>query len=301
MQLSSEARHWLAAATRTAASELVARRLPGATSSSVALVQSGDARWVLRVLDNARWLAQEPDLAEHEAAALLELKRAGLRGPELVAHAGEDAGFGAPVVLMSFVEGTVELTPGDLDAWLSRLALQLVAIHAHPAHGFAWHFRSWLNRSTLAVPGWANEPALWQRAIDHVHSPAPTTTPVFLHRDYHPSNVLWRSEQVSGVVDWINACRGPADVDIAHCRTNVCSMYGPDAADRFLAAYRAHGGAELDPYWDLESVLEMCLPEPRDYPPWRDFGLGPIDGATLRRRSEARLERAVRRLERADY
>ncbi|MET0411211.1 MAG: aminoglycoside phosphotransferase family protein, partial [Polyangiaceae bacterium] len=222
------------------------------------------------------------------------------RGPELVAHASDDAGFGAPVVLMSFVEGAVELTPGDLGRWLSRLAAELVAIHAHPAHGFGWQFKSWLDRSTLAVPTWASQPAPWQRAIEHVRRAPPTTSPVFLHRDYHPTNVLWQGEQLSGVVDWINACRGPAGVDIAHCRTNVCSMHGPDAADRFLEAYRAHGGAELDPYWDLESVLEMCLPEPRDYPPWRDFGLGPIDRATLRQRSEARLERAVRRLERAD-
>lgn len=300
MQLASEARQWLAAATRTAAGELLVRRLP-ATSSCVLLIQSGDARWVLRVLDNTRWLANEPDLAEHEAAALLELKRAGLRGPELVAYAREGAGFGAPVVLMSFVEGSVELQPADIDAWLSRLAEELVAIHAHPAHGFAWQFKSWLDRAALEVPAWTASPELWQRAIDHVRRTPPTTAPVFLQRDYHPTNVLWQSGHVSGVVDWINACRGPAGVDIAHCRTNLCSIHGADAADRFLAAYRAHGGGELDPYWDLESVLQMCLPDPHFYPPWLDFGLEPIDVVTLRRRSEVRLARAVRRLEREDY
>lgn len=302
MQLNTDARHWLAAATRTAASELVARRLPGSTSSSVFLIQSGDARWVLRLLDNERWLAQEPDLAEHEAAALRELERASLRGPGLVAHASEaGAGFAAPVVLMSFVAGTIELRPADLDGWLSRLAAELVAIHAHPGHDFAWQHKTWLNRETLAVPHWAIEPALWQRAIDHVRGAPPRVEPVLLHRDYHPTNVLWQGSAVSGVVDWINACRGPAGVDVAHCRTNLCSMYGPDAADRFLAAYRAHGGQEHHPYWDIESVLEMCLPSPHYYPPWSDFGLGPIDLDTLQRRSEALLERAVRRLERADY
>jgi aminoglycoside phosphotransferase (APT) family kinase protein len=296
VQLDPDARHWLAAATRTAASELVVRPLPGSTSSTVVLIQSGRARWVLRVLDNARWLAAEPDLAEHEAAALRELKRAGLRGPELVAHASEGAGFCAPVLLMSFVEGAVELHPTDFDAWLSRLAAELVAIHSHSACGFAWQFRSWLARDGVAVPVWASEPALWQRAIDHVRGAPPSFTPTFLHRDFHPTNVLWQGGRVSGVVDWINACRGPAGVDVAHCRTNLCSLYGPDAADQFLAAYRAHGGAEHDPYWDLESLLEMCLPAPHYYPPWSDFGLGPIDLETLQRRSEALLERAVRRL-----
>jgi hypothetical protein len=42
-------------------------------------------RFVLRVLDNHEWLAEEPDLAAHEAAALEEAQKAGLRAPSLVA------------------------------------------------------------------------------------------------------------------------------------------------------------------------------------------------------------------------
>jgi aminoglycoside phosphotransferase (APT) family kinase protein len=298
VELSETTRHWLAAATRSAAGELAARRLVGGTSTSVWLVESTGtepSRFVLRVIDNRAWLEREPDLAEHEAAALIEARRAGLRAPELVARGGEEAGLGAPVVLMSFVEGRVELLPDDFDAWLSSLAAELVSIHAHVAEGFAWQHRTWLDRRRLLVPAWAREPQLWQRAIARVLEPAPASRPVFLHRDYHPTNVLWQGPHVSGVVDWINACRGPAGVDVAHCRTNLCAMYGPPAAERFLEAYRAHGGAEHDPYWDLESLLEMTLPEPRFHAPWLDFGLGLIDGASLRARREAQLERVLRR------
>jgi aminoglycoside phosphotransferase (APT) family kinase protein len=298
VQLGDTARHWLAAATRSAASELAVQRLRGSTSSSIFLIETGAARatrFVLRVLDNAAWLAKEPDLAAHEAAALIELQRARLNGPELVAHGAEEAGFGAPVVLMSLVEGRVDLTPVDLDGWLSGLAVELVSIHAHAAQSFPWPYRSWLDRRKLSAPEWARKPELWQRAIDRARQPPPPAPPVFLHRDYHPTNVLWHGQRVSGVVDWINACRGPAGVDVAHCRTNLAMMLGPDAAQRFLDSYHAHGGAEHDAYWDLESLLLMSLPEPRFYAPWRAFGLAPIADVSLRERCEAHLERALRR------
>ena len=58
----------------------------------------------------------EPDLASHEAAALDEAERAGLPAPRLVAYADNDVGFGAPVVLMSFIEGRIELQPRDFGA-----------------------------------------------------------------------------------------------------------------------------------------------------------------------------------------
>ena len=53
----------------------------------------------------------------------------------------------------------------------------------------------------------------------------------------------------------------------------------PRAADEFLAAYRdAADGFTYDPYWDLDSLLDMCLAGPSYYPPWQEFGLAPFLG-----------------------
>ena len=118
----------------------------------------------------------------------------------------------------------------------------------------------------------------------------------FIHRDYHPTNVLWCGGAVSGVVDWINACRGPAGVDVAHCRTNLAQMCGPDSADRFLDAYReVADGFIYDPYWDVDSMLDMCLPKPTFYEPWAHFGLDRIAPAEIMRRVDAYLERVMAR------
>ena len=300
--LFSDAAHdWLGRAVGATGCSLPIVPMGGATSSSLFRIEraGGTAaeQYVLRVLDNREWLADEPDLASHEAAALDEAQRAGLPAPRLVAYADDDVGFGAPVVLMSFVAGAVALRPADTSGWLRTLAAQLAAIHRHPADGFPWRFRSWVNRAALVTPAWSAIPRLWERAIEFWLRTEPESRAVFIHRDYHPTNVLWRGGVVSGVVDWINACRGPAGVDVAHCRTNLAGMYGPAAADEFLTAYRvAADGFTYEPYWDVDSLLDMCLAGPSYYPPWQEFGLGAIPPQVLRQRADAYLESVMKRI-----
>src|SRR5689334_22407091 len=126
MTFNHDACQWLSAATGIAIDALDTRRLIGSTSSSLFAIRSsrdpGICRSVLRVLDNRAWLVDEPDLAAHEAAALAELRRAGLRGPRPIAHLEDETLFGFPVVLMSFVEGTVDLRPSAFDPWLEAIA-----------------------------------------------------------------------------------------------------------------------------------------------------------------------------------
>jgi aminoglycoside phosphotransferase (APT) family kinase protein len=300
MTFSMDAREWLARSIGTATRDLDIGPLKGATSASVFLVQCSRGtkprEFVLRVLDNQEWLAEEPDLAAHEAAALEEARKAGLRAPSLVAYSSDDIGFGAPVVLMSFIAGTIELRPSNFQSWLAGLAGELAAIHRHTAPAFAWRYRSWVEKSTLAPPAWTTIPRAWERAIELVRRAEPAAHVAFIHRDYHPANVLWHQGVVSGVVDWINACQGPSGVDVAHCRTNLAQMFGPTAADQFLETYlEVADGFTYNPYWDLDSVLDVCMPQPTFYPPWQDFGLRRLTPEVLKRRVDAHLERVLMR------
>ena len=78
----------------------------------------------------------------------------------------------------------------------------------------------------------------------------------FLHRDFHPGNVLW-SGRTAHVVDWANACSGPWGCDVAHCRSNLIDLVGSGRADDFLRAYLELTGATYDPFWEIASVLEQ--------------------------------------------
>lgn len=299
MIFSTEARAWLAQSIGATPRSLDIVRLKGSTSSSVFLVQywprTTPQRFVLRVLDNQEWLATEPEAAAHEAAALTQAQKVGLRAPRLVAYASADSGFGVPLVLMTFIEGTVELRPANFQRWLEGLAAELAAIHRHTANSLAWHYRSWVKKTALVPPTWTTIPHLWKRAIEIVGRGEPDVPPVFIHRDYHPTNVLWAVGAVSGVVDWINACQGPAGVDVAHCRTNLALMFGPQAADQFLETYRKIAQEfEYHAYWDLDSLFDMCLPQPTFYPPWQVFGLGLLTPETLQQRIDAYLVGVMR-------
>ena len=301
MAFDAEAYEWLARSIGPSTRNFDIVRMKGSTSSSVFLIQSSNRsnpqRFVLRVIDNREWVAEEPDVAEHEAAVLQEARRANLRAPELVAYSSEDVGFGAPVVLMSLLEGTVDLRPADFNRWLDGLAGELALIHQHTARALKWDYASWVGRHTLAPPEWSAVPHIWERAIELWLHTEPDFHPVFIHRDYHPANVLWHKGAPSGVVDWPSACRGPAGVDVAHCRINLVMLFGPSAADQFLQTYnKVSGGFEYNPYWDVDSILDTCFPQPKFYLPWRDFGLDVISQEILNQRVDTYIESVIERI-----
>jgi aminoglycoside phosphotransferase (APT) family kinase protein len=295
---SSEAYVWLGEQLGVEAQQIVLERLKGSTSSSIFRVDVGRnstiPKGVLRVLDNEAWLAEEADLAEHEAAVLTEAARAGLPAPRLIGHTSDDVCFGAPVVLMSYLSGNVQLQPVCIKDWLAQLAGSLAVIHQHQAPRLKWRYRSWLDRKYLGVPAWTKQPQLWTQAIALLQAGEPSAPTVFIHRDYHPTNVLWQGNQLSGVVDWINACQGAAGVDVAHCRINLATMYGSEVAARFLELYAERvPNFVYQPFWDIESILGCCLPELSYYAPWQEFGLPVIPMEILRQRVEQHLERVL--------
>ena len=126
-----------------------------------------------------------------------------------------------------------------------------------------------------------------------INNHQPVTSDVFIHRDYQPVNALWRQTDLVGIVDWVNACRGCASIDVAHCRLNLALMYGLQAADGFLDAYTAEvGHFDHHPYWDVDAALSW-LPDLSYYEPWQEFGLGDETPGLLQHRMEAFLQSAA--------
>ena len=80
----------------------------------------------------------------------------------------------------------------------------------------------------------------------------------FIHRDFHPGNVLWTGDAVTGIVDWSSASLGSPEADVGHCRINLARHLGYDAAEQFTAIYRERSGrGEYHPYWDLVDAVGM--------------------------------------------
>lgn len=273
-----------------------AEALKGSTSTTLLKIHAGDA-YILRLYDNAAWLAGEPDLALHEAAALKWMQPSPVVTPELVAV---DHGVECPlaVLLMTLLTGEVVLRPPDRAEWLRQMAVTLLEIQQMPTANFGWkHFR-YQSLDQLSMPAWGKQPDLWQRAIDLLqHAPEPAYTPTFIHRDYHPNNILWQGGILSGVVDWVNACIGPAGADVGHMRVNLAALYGVECANQFLDAYLAAGGI-YHPYWDLMSIGDTFFFDDgaQVYPPWLEFGMAHLTDALIQVHNEALLADVLARL-----
>ena len=290
---------WVERSDRHDRRVVAADLLPGATSSTLIRLRLSDGRdtvdRVLRLFTLVHWLAEEPDLAPHEATALQRMAAVDPATPELIAFDPDGATCGVPAILMTCLPGHIELAPADMDAWLRDLAAACFRIHQVSPEGFAWDYFPYTPLDQLSVPTWTPHPAWYERLIEVLSDPRPDVPIRFIHRDYHPNNVLWGDGRLSGVVDWPNACRGPAQVDLAHCRGNLIGLYGLDVADRFLARYCDLAGPAFvyDPYWELLSISDGLENPPSVYPGWTAHGVTHLTDALIAHRLESRLERAL--------
>ena len=286
--LTENVRGWIERATRRRV--VGVKRIRDATSCLLNDVEvegeGGRAHVILRRFTDEAWVRREPDVALHEAVSLQHATRASLPAPEFIAvdQAGEECGV--PATLVMKIPGSVVLSPADRAQWIRGLANAAAQIHRVDAGGFKWKYQRYNERDSLAVPAWSQQPDAWNKAIDIVLGPAPAYSECFIHRDYHPSNVLWENGEVSGIVDWVNGCRGPAGIDVAWCRHNLANLHGVELADEFLAAYIEEAGSEFtyDPYWDLMTVVELLPGPPTMYEGWRLAGHPHISNAVMRER-----------------
>ena len=251
---------------------------------------------VVRHISNAGWLAREPDLIRHEAAALDLLAETDVPAPR---HVASDPAAG--LLLMTLLPGTVisDAAPvRDRAGALGEAAASVAAVPLPPGHGLdAW--RPWAPADPTPPP-WGDL-ALWRQAIRAYARIAPSAdeTPdvvALLHRDLHPLNVLWDDGTVVGIVDWVNACVGHPHAELGHCRWNLAVLDGIDAADAFLAAYLARTDfGPYDPRWDLAAVVSL-LPGPIGTSGWQAVGRDDLTTDVVTDRTEAILADSLARI-----
>jgi aminoglycoside phosphotransferase (APT) family kinase protein len=174
--------------------------------------------------------------------------------PEPVAHDVTGARSGCPSLIMTYLPGNPVIHDIDLRKVVEPLAL----LHAQAAPKDFPRYRHWFDIDRLAIPKWTKTPETWAELIDVVGSGEPSAQHVFLHRDYHPGNLLWENGRLSGIVDWPSSCRGPRGIDVAHTRGNLALVDGVRAAEQFLHAYRQFVPSyDHDAWWDIADLLSF--------------------------------------------
>lgn len=197
---------------------------------------------------------------------------------------------------MTKIAGRVELSPDDFAKCTDELASALVAVHRLQPNNFSWTYAPYMDVKKMSFPGWTSIPDIWSRAIEIVRQTPPTFVECFIHRDYHPANVLWEDGEVTGIVDWGSACRGPAGIDVGHCRVNLALLHNVEIADLFLESYiRQRREFNYEPYFDIASAVDFLDGPPTVYKGWLDFGVQGLTDQLMEERMDAFMQSVVGR------
>ena len=235
---------------------------------------------VLRLHDQAWFLEEDGAALAREATALTLLAHADVPAPRLLAWSKRDPS----ALLMTWVAGVPELAIADPGAITDLLA----RVHDVPPDALrAWSYRGYHEGLALPKPAWWRDSRTWERAVRRTETARPAADPVVIHRDFHPGNVLWVDGRLGGVVDWVDACTGPAAFDASHMRVNLAVLHGPGEPDRVIPG---------DPSWDIEAAfgfLDWASPAAMAEwaGPWPHLGAG-----VTRPRLEAFVAEALARL-----
>ncbi|MFE6888134.1 alpha/beta fold hydrolase [Streptomyces sp. NPDC057694] len=242
-----------------------------------------------------------PGLLAREASVLTLLARhAAIPAPELLAVDTTAQHCDHPTLLMSALPGRVRVDDEDLDQRLDLLAAQLVRIHSVVPDERPRTYQAWTSPERARTP----DGPLWERAVDAIRRDPPPHQGRFLHRDFHPGNVLFTEAgptlRITGVVDWVETSWGPADLDVAHCSTALALLHGPAYGLDFRERYEAHGGRDLADgpahlYWRLLDTLAYCPDAAKLAGPWRELGRDDLTPAVLGERLEAYVDGLLKR------
>ncbi|MFC9128254.1 phosphotransferase family protein [Streptomyces sp. NPDC057099] len=238
------------------------------------------------------------DCLNREAGALILLAGTGVPAPGLVAVDPTAARCEYPSLLMTHLEGRTVLDDEGLESRVPCLARQLVEIHALRPAERPREYVALTTADTFVTPKGADA-AAWAAAIDVIRRPAPPYEGRFLHRDFHPGNVLFDASssspaaaRITGVVDWAATSWGPADLDVAHCSTNLALLHGPAWGLRFAEAYEEAGGvlaatASERLYWRVRDGLAFSEEVRLVSQPWREAGRAELTTRVVEERLDA--------------
>ncbi|MFE1932647.1 phosphotransferase family protein [Streptomyces sp. NPDC059474] len=253
---------------------------------------------VLRTFVDPFYVEYAEDWLNRETGALTLLAGSGVPAPGLVAVDPTAAQCEYPSLLMTHLPGRAVLDDEGVEARVPVLARQLVAIHALRPAVRPRVYVALTTADTVVTPKGADA-AVWAAAIDVIRRPAPPYEGRLLHRDFHPGNVLFDvppahpgGARITGVVDWAGACWGPADLDVAHCSTNLALLHGPAWGQRFAEAYEEAGGvlaaaASERLYWRVRDGLAFSEEVRLVARSWREAGRAELTTRAVEERLDA--------------
>ncbi|WP_445529091.1 phosphotransferase family protein [Streptomyces cyslabdanicus] len=256
---------------------------------------------VLRSFVRPFFVRHAEGLLTREAAVLRLLAGTEVPAAGLVAVDATARDCDHPSLLMPLLPGTLRLADEGAARRAELLARQLLRIHRLPvtAEARPRTYQAWTSPERVSPPEDTDQPELWRRAVDVIRREPPQYRACFLHRDFHPGNVLFTGDgdslRISGVVDWVETSWGPADLDVAHCSTALALLHGVSTGMNFADRYLAAGGTLAEDraahlYWRLLDALALAPDAEKVADPWRETSRAELTPTVLTGRLEEYLQ-----------
>jgi aminoglycoside phosphotransferase (APT) family kinase protein len=266
--------------------------LRGGISSRMTVLEFavGDERRrvVLRQPDGA--LQQDPLAVANESRLLRLLTEAGLPSPALCLVDESVEIFGAPFLVIEYLDGVPDFAKSIGADSIEQLAAQLVRIHRTPFAGTGLesllpeYAPRFVHQRDRVYPDASLRAADIREVLQRTWPPESRNRRALLHGDYWPGNVLWRGARLVGVVDWEEACIGDPIADVATARLELLWAFGAEAMHAFTQRYAMLSGLDLTdlPFWDLDAALRPVFNLGEWAAGWPDLGRPDVTEATMR-------------------
>ena len=223
--------------------------IEGATTAQLWKLETAEQTYVIKAFTNPGFVAEYPDCVEHAASAMAHVQEySELAAPTIVGADPSGDIAGCPVLMMTMARGAPIGAPTR--KLFDRIIDVAEQIHAIPAAGFAWAHHRYNEPDCVFAPSWFSDPGLFAELA--ARSASAQSDEVFIHRDFHPGNLLVSDEAVTGIVDWDYACVGPSGEDYGRTWLNLANDYG----ERIGQVFASRAARRLDPHWVAASWLD---------------------------------------------
>ena len=174
--------------------------IDGATTAQLWKIEAADQTFVVKAFADLSFVAEHPDCVEHAAHAMAHVEAySELAIPVVVAADPTGSIAGCPVLIMTMAHGEPMVAPTR--RLFDRFIDVAEQIHAIPAEGFGWKHERYNEPNEVFAPSWFSDPGLFAELA--ARSAAAVNDEAFIHRDFHPGNLLISGDVVTGVVDYL--------------------------------------------------------------------------------------------------
>ena len=232
--------------------------LPDQTIQSIVLRQHG-------IKDRER----NPNITHDEYRLLQLLNTAGLPVPKPYQLDLSNQILSSPYLLMEYINGKTHSTSDIWQHRLHQLVQHLVRIHQVnlPINDLSFLPDQHTILEAYLQAESSNRKAIFD-ALKHFYPRLKTNDPTLLHGDYWLGNILWRNDDLVGIIDWEDAMLGDPLSDLGKSRLELTWVAGHQIAETFTQLYAEQmlqlNMAHLH-FWDLWGALRLA-----DFANWFD-------------------------------